>query len=280
VQSLEQHLAEFGYVQGRNIVLLSRCVDPQPDKFEEAVISLIPQVDLLVVWGYGAIAARKFAPGVPTVFISYSFPVEVGLVQSLAHPGGNMTGVTSEAALEAYGKRLQILKEIVPDLKRVAVLGVVADPNGRFVMSALDQAARELGVSLVPVDIKTADDLEAAFATMKKTEAEAFTVIRSNLAFTLSNQIADLALVAHLPSCHFAKEAVIAGELVSFGASLLAMTGPAAAQIDKIIKGSSPADIPVEQPTRFELTINLKTARLLNLTIPPSLLALADEVIE
>jgi putative ABC transport system substrate-binding protein len=115
---------------------------------------------------------------------------------------------------------------------------------------------------------------------MKKNEAEAFTVTRSNLAFTLSKQIAELALAAHLPSCHPVKEAVIAGGLVSFGTDLVTMTGPAAAQIDKIIKGTSPADIPVEQPTRYELYINLNTARLLNLTIPPALLALVDEVIE
>jgi putative ABC transport system substrate-binding protein len=219
-QALEQHLAELGYVRGRNIVLLSRFVDPQPDKFQEAVISLVPQVDLLVVWGYPAIMAKKFVGGLPTVFISYSFAVEVGLVQSLAHPGGNMTGIASEAAPETYGKRLQILREIVPDLKRVAVLGQVPDPNRKFVMTALDQAARDLGLTLVTVDIKSADDLEAAIASMKKSEAEAFTVTRSNLTGNFSKQIAELALAAHLPSCHFLKEAVIAGALVSLGADL------------------------------------------------------------
>lgn len=279
-QALEQHLAEFGYAQGRNISLLTRCVDPQPDKFEAAVISLVPQIDLLVVWGNAAIVAGKLAPDVPTVFMAVSFPVEVGLVQSLAHPGGKMTGIASEAALQAYGKRLQILKDIVPDLKRVAVLGMLADPNAGFVMPALDQASRALGLSLVTVDIKSADDLEAAFASMKKGESEALTVTRSNLVFTLGRQIADLALAARLPSCGFSKEAVVAGALVSFGADFLAMTGPAAAQIDAIIKGTSPGDIPVQLPSRFELCINLKIARLLNLTIPPALLAQADEIIE
>jgi len=127
---------------------------------------LLPQVDLLVVWGEGAIAAKKLAGGVPTVFISIGFPVELGLVQSLAHPGGNMTGVTFEAATETYGKRLQILKEIVPDLKRVAVLRPVDDPA--FVEKPLqDLAAREFGVTLLPVGIKSADDLVAAFGSMK-----------------------------------------------------------------------------------------------------------------
>jgi putative ABC transport system substrate-binding protein len=125
VQALERSLADLGYVQDRNIVLLNRFAGSQSDEIKEAIISLLPEVDLLVVWAEAAIAAKKLSGSVPTVFISIGFPVELGLVQSLAHPGGNMTGITSEAALETPGKRLQILKEIMPDLKRVAVLGVV-----------------------------------------------------------------------------------------------------------------------------------------------------------
>ena len=240
----------------------------------------MPQIDLLVVWGNAAITAKKLAGDVPTVFISIGFPVELGLVASLAHPGGNMTGIAAEAALETNGKRLQILKEIVPDLKRVAVLRDVATRSWGFEWAALDQAARELGLTLVPVDIRSADELETAFAGMKKSGAEALFVTRTALLANAGKQIADLALAAHLPSCDPFRRTVIAGGLVSLDADRLAMTRPAAAQIDKIIKGTSPADIPVEQPTRYELYINLKTARLLNLTIPPTLLALADEVIE
>jgi putative tryptophan/tyrosine transport system substrate-binding protein len=279
-QMLEQRLADLGYVQGRNIVLLHRLSDPQPDKIEEAILSLVPQVDLLVAWGTAAIAAKKLAGGVPTVFITVGFPVELGLVESLAHPGGNMTGIASEAALETNGKRLQILKEIVPDLKRVAVLRDVNTRSWGFEWAALDQAARELGLTLVPVDIKSADELETAFASMKKSGAEALFATRTALIAAAGKQIADLALAAHLPSCQAFRTAVMAGGLVSLDVDGLAMTRQAAAQIDKIIKGTSPADIPVEQPTRLELYINLKTARLLNLTIPSSLLAVADEVIE
>jgi len=279
VQALEQSLTDLGYVQGRNIVLLHRFAGPQPDKIEEAIASLLPQIDLLVVWGEGAIAAKKLAVGVPTVFISIGFPVELRLVQSLAHPGGNMTGITSEAALETSAKRLQILKEIVPELKRVAVLRPVDDPA--FVEEALqDLAARELGVTLLPVGIKSADDLEAAFASIKKDGTQAVMPTRSSLTFNLGKEIADLALAGHLASCYPFRQAVMAGGLVSLDPDRLAMTRPAAAQIDKIIRGTSPADIPVEQPSRFELYINLKTARLLGLTIPPSLLGRADEVIE
>jgi putative ABC transport system substrate-binding protein len=279
-QTLEQRLADLGYVQGRNIVLLRRFAGPQMDKIEGAIISLVPQIDLLVVTGNAAIAAKKLAGGVPTVFISIGFPVEGGYVQSLAHPGGNMTGITAEAALETNGKRLQILKEIVPDLNRVAVLRDVDNRSAQFEWTALDQSARELGLSLAFVDIKSADELETAFAGMKKTKAEALFVYRTALTFVAGKQIADLAIAAHLASCHSFREAVMAGGLVSLGPDRVAMAGPAAAQIDKIIRGTSPGDIPVEQPTRYEIYINLKTARLLNLTIPPTLLARADEVIE
>ena len=279
-QALERSLADRGYVQGRNIVLLNRFAGAQMDKIDEAVISLLPQIDVLVVWGNAGFAAKKLAGGVPTVFISIGFPVELGLVQSLSHPGGNMTGIAAEAALEINGKRLQIFKEIVPGLNRV---GVIRDSDTRsweFEWTALNQAARELGLTLVPTDIKSADELEMAFADMKKSGAEALFVTRTALLANAGKQIADLAISTHLPSsCPFRSQ-VIARGLVSLDADRLAMTHPAAAQIDKIIKGTSPGDIPVEEPTRFELYINLKTARLLNLTIPPALLALADQVIE
>lgn len=185
-----------------------------------------------------------------------------------------MTGITAEAALETPGKRLQILKEIISDLKRVAVLGVVGEHGAEN----LEPAAHQLGLTLIPIDIKSADDLEGAFADMKKSQAEALFVSRTGLTANLGKQIADLALAAHLPSCYPFRTTVMAGGLVSLDADRLAMTRRAAAQIDKIIKGSSPADIPAEQPTRFELYINLKTARLLNLTIPPSLLAAAEMI--
>jgi putative ABC transport system substrate-binding protein len=199
-QALEQSLADLGYVQGRNIVLLHRFAGAQVDKLEEAIISLVPQVDLLVVWGNAAIAAKKLAVGVPVVFISIGFPVELGLVKSLAHPGGNMTGIAAEAALEINGKRLQILKEIVPDLNRVAVLRDFDTRSWEFEWTSLDQAARELGLSLVPVDIKSADELEMAFAGIKKSGAEALFVTRTALLANAGKQIADLAIAAHLPS--------------------------------------------------------------------------------
>ncbi|MBV8118594.1 MAG: ABC transporter substrate-binding protein [Alphaproteobacteria bacterium] len=279
-QALERSLADLGYVQGRNIVLLVRYSGSQRQEMQEAIISLLPQVDLLVVRGNAAIEAKKLAGAVPTVFISIGYPVELGLVQSLAHPDGNMTGITAEAALETNGKRLQILKDIVPHLSRVAVLRDIDTRQWGFEWTALDQAGHDLGLTLDFVDIKSADDLEGAFTGMKRSDAEALFVTRTNLTYIASKQIADLALATRLPSCWPFRESAIAGGLVSYGPDRVAMVRPAAAQIDKIIKGTSPGDIPVEQPTIYELYINLKTARALDLTIPPTLLARADEVIE
>ena len=191
-----------------------------------------------------------------------------------------MTGTTFEPATETYGKRLQILKEIVPDLKRVAVLGAMGDPNVEFAMTSLDRAAPELGVTLVPVDIGSGAELEIAFTKIKDSEAGAVLAIAGGLTWTVDAEIADRALGAHLPLCSAFRETVLAGGLVSLGPDISAMARQAAAQIDKIIKGAKPADIPVEQPTRYDLYVNLKTARQLNLIIPPTLLARADEVIE
>jgi putative ABC transport system substrate-binding protein len=233
-QLLEQRLADLGYADGRNIVLLTRFPGPQPDSIQEAVVSAASQIDLLVVWGpIAALAAKNSACDVPTVFISVSFPVEIGFVQSLAHPGGKMTGIAAEADAETYGKRVQILKEIVPNLHRVAVLSPIGDPNIEFDMKSLELAARKLGVTTLPVDIRSADDLEAAFASMKESGAESLIVIRSALASAVADRIADLALRAHLPSCHAISSGVTAGGLLVGLAPVLAdMVRPAAAQID------------------------------------------------
>jgi putative ABC transport system substrate-binding protein len=227
-QALEQSLTDLGYVLGWNVVLLDRFAGTQTAKIEETIISLLPQIDLLIVWGNAGPLAKKLAGGVPTVFISVGYPVELGLVQSLAHPGGNMTGIAAEAALEINGKRLQILKEIVPDLNRVAVLRDVAEPTAAFwsygagfEWTAMNQAARKLGLSLVPVDVKSTGDLEAAFADMKKSGAEALFLTRTALVFNAGKQIGDLAIAAHLPSCHPFREGVMAGGLVSLDADRL-----------------------------------------------------------
>jgi putative tryptophan/tyrosine transport system substrate-binding protein len=280
-QALEQSLADLGDVQGRNILLSQQFAGPQLDKVRDVIASLLSEIDLFVVRGtIGGVAAKELAGNVPTVFISVGAPVEIGLVQSLAHPGGNMTGITFEAATETYGKRLQILKEIAPDLERVAIIRAVGDPNVGFAMKSLERAASELNVTLVPIEIKLTSELDAAFTKIRNSKVQGLLAIAGALTFTVGAEIADRALATHLPFCSAFRETVIAGGLVSLGPDQVATTHQAATQVDKIIKGASPADIPVEQPTRSDLYVNLKTARSLNLTMPPSLLARADEVIE
>jgi putative tryptophan/tyrosine transport system substrate-binding protein len=254
---------------------------PTPPAAEEAVRALAPDVDLLVVWStIGAVAAKKLVTAIPVVFLSVGAPVDIGLVQSLAHPGGNMTGITFEAASETYAKRLQFLKEIVPQLKRVAVLRAHGDVNGDFALTSMEKPAAEFGIALIPIDVDTSEQMEAAFARMKQAEAEALIVVAGGLTYDRSKEIAELALRYRLPSCHGFKETVAEGGLISLGPDVIMMAGQAASQIDKIIRGAEPADLPVEQPTRYEVYVNLKTAKALGLTMPQTLLAIADEVIE
>jgi putative tryptophan/tyrosine transport system substrate-binding protein len=281
VAALEQRLAELGYQNGRNINIVIRIVAPQPDIVEKAITALLPDIDILMVLGtIGGVAAKKVAPQMPTVFCSVGAPVEIGLVQSLARPGGNMTGITFEAAVEAYGKRLQTLKEIVPHLGRVAVLRASGDANVKISMAALERAAAQLGITLSAFDVHSADDLDGAFGDIQKGGMEAVIVVAGNLTYANARRISELALQAHLPSCTAFREAVIAGGLVSIGPDLIDMVRQVPVYLDKIMRGAKPADLPVQEPTRFDLYLNLKTAAALGLTIPPSLLATADEVIE
>ena len=279
--ALERHLAELGYEPGKNILLTSRLVTPTPLVVEDAVRSLVPIVDLLVVWStIGAVAAKKLASAIPVVFLAVGAPVDIGLVESLAHPGGNMTGVTFEAATETYAKRLQFLKEILPSLKRVAVLRARGDVNGTFALTSMEKPAADFGISLIPVDVETSEGMEAGFARMREARAEALIVVAGALTFDKSKEIAELALRYRLPSCHGFKETVADGGLISLGPDVIMMAGQAASYIDKIVHGARPADLPVEQPTRYEVYVNLKTAKALGLAMPQTLLAIADDVIE
>jgi putative tryptophan/tyrosine transport system substrate-binding protein len=181
---LAQGLSELGYVDGKNISLQSRFTAPNPKDMKAAIMALLPDIDLLVVWGtIGGVAAKAAAPDIhiPVVFISVGAPVDIGLVESLAHPGGGMTGTTFEAASETYGKRLQLLKDILPGLSRVAVFGAKGDPNFPFAMTSLEKSAPVLGVSLTPIDISSADDVRSAFDQMKRDRLEAVIVVAGAL---------------------------------------------------------------------------------------------------
>ena len=280
-RELESRLGDLGYADGKNIALVKKFAEPNLQAVENAISSLIPDIDLLVVGGtVGGVAAKKLVAEKPVVFISVGAPVEIGLVESLSRPGGNMTGITFEAATETYAKRLQILKEIVPEVKRVAVLQAQGDANAKFAMASLEKAAPDLGVQLAPISAGSSGELAAAFNEMERSQSGALIVIAGLLTYGNGQQIADLALAHHLPSCHAFRETVALGGLASLGPDLMAVWGQAAGYIDQIIRGTEPRELPVQQPTRYEFAINLKTAKALGLTLPPSLLARADVVVE
>jgi putative tryptophan/tyrosine transport system substrate-binding protein len=279
--ALAQRLSELGYVDGKDIRVQTRFAAPTLKDMQSAILSMLPEIDLLVAWGtIGGAAAKAASPSIPVVFISVGAPVDIGLVESLAHPGGNMTGITFEAASETYGKRLQLLKVILPALTRVAVIGANNDPNVPFAMQSVRRAAASLSVSVTAIEISSVADLTGAFDRIKKEHLEAVLVVAGVLTYESGSLIAELAVTNGLPSCHAFKETVAAGGLISFGPDLFALGLQGANLVDKIIKGSRPGDLPVEQPTRYVTSINLKTAKALGLIMPPEILGSADEVLE
>ncbi len=275
-------LHELGYVDGKNIKLVRRRVAvPTVQAMQDAIAEIQSDIDLLVVGGtVGGVAAKSAAAHIPVVFISVGAPVDIGLVKSLAHPGGNMTGTTFEAASETYAKRLQFLKEILPDLSRTAVLGAFDDPNFPFAMQSLKQFAPALNVSITPIQFSSAEGLGNAFNEMKAARCEGLIVVSGSLTYANNTAIAALALAQGLPSCHGFREAVAEGGLISLGPDLRVLARQSARLVDKILKGAHASDLPVEQPDQYVLSINLKSAKALGITIPPTLLARADEVIE
>lgn len=280
-EAFSQKLDALGYVAEKNMAVSRSIVPPEAKAIDLAITKLLPDIDILVIWGtVGGAVAKRLNQHIPTVFLSVGAPVDIGLVQSLSHPGGNMTGVSFEAATDTYAKRLQMLKEVVPTFEGIAVLAAEGDPNVAFAMKSLDKAASVMNVKLAPVYVKTADDLPAAFDQIQRSGASGLIVIAGLLTSTNSKAIAELSLAHHLPTCHGFREAVVAGGLISLGPDLFAIARQGAVYVDKIIRGDKPADLPVEQPDRYEIYVNLKTAKTLGIEIPAPLLASADTVIE
>lgn len=275
-------LGELGYVDGKNITFVRRTfVAPTVQAMQDAIAEMRSEIDLLVVGGtVGGIAAKAAAAHIPVVFISVGAPVDIGLVESLAHPGGNMTGTTFEAASETYAKRLQLLNEVLPHLSRVSVLGASDDPNFPFAMQSLEQSAPALHVSINPIQFIAAGDLGNAFNEMKAARSEGLIVVSGSLSYSSLTAIAALALAQGLPSCHGFREAVAEGGLISLGPDLRVLARQSARLVDKILAGANASDLPVEQPDKYVLSVNLKTAKALGVEIPPAVLLRADEVIE
>jgi putative tryptophan/tyrosine transport system substrate-binding protein len=281
IEAFRHGLRDLGYVEGRNITIEYRFAEGQYDRLPELVAELIRlHVDIMVTDGEEAILAAQHATTtIPIVMAVSSDPVGIGFVASLARPGGNITGL-SFMLTEVSGKRLELLQEAIPKLSHVAVLWNPTNPNSILGFKETQTAAHALGLPLQPLEVRGPDEFDQAFAAMTREHADALVVLSNPLFFGHRRQLAELAVKHRLPAIFLFREYVEAGGLMAYGANLNAMYRRAAYYVDRILKGTKPADLPVEQPMKFELVINLKTAKALEIAVPPSLLLLADEVIQ
>jgi putative tryptophan/tyrosine transport system substrate-binding protein len=280
---LVEGFRNLGYVDGKNIVLEHRFPNEQPDRFVSLAAELVQlKVDVLIaVTRNGALAAQSATTTIPTVFIAVPDPVGSKLIDSLARPGGNITGLTN-MAVELVPKRMQVFKEAIPGLSRMALLVNAGVPDSARGYTEIAQtAARPLGVTLQPVEIRTAADIERAFSMTTQSRLQGMCLTSDGLIYVEQRRLAQLAQERNLPLIGYTREmAQWTGMLMTYGPSNVALFRRAAYFVDKILKGAKPGDLPVEQPTIIELVINLKTAKALGLTIPPSLLGRADEIIQ
>ena len=281
IEAFRQGLRELGYVEGKNIVIEWRFAEGKADRLPGLAAELVRlKVDVIVTSGPAATRAAKEATvTIPIVTAQDPDPVGNGLVASLARPGGNITGL-STLAPEISGKRLELVKEIVPRLSRVAVLGSSTTPGNAQELRETELAARALGVQLQYLDVLSPKDIEVAFRAASKGRADAVLVLQSPVFVNERTQLADLAVKSRLPAIYDRREFVDDGGLICYGTNFADLSRRAATYVDKILKGAKPADLPVEQPTKVELIINLKAAKQIGLTIPPNVLVRADKVIK
>ena len=280
VRAFLQRLGTLGYVEGRNLVFERRSAEGKVERFRDILEEFLDlKVDVIVTVGdVMAQRAKEVTTTVPIVMASSENPVEMGLVASLARPGGNITGLTRSSSPEIEGKRVELLKEALPKISRVALLGMKIDWEGPFGKSA-QAAARVLGITLLHAE-HTFDQHADAFAMISRTRPDALLVVNNVANFARRRLIADFATKSRLPGMGAWQEFAEAGGLMSYGTNVPDQYRRAAEYVDRILKGAKPADLPIEQPTKFELVVNLKTAKALGITIPQSILVRADRVIE
>ena len=272
-------LLDLGWIEDRTIVIEHRWSAGRPERVAEIVAEFLRlKVDLIVTNDNAAPAVKQATSVIPIVFVLGNDPVGTGLVTSLARPGGNVTGLSVQTT-DLAGKRLELLRDVVPQLRRVAIIANVGNPSPVRETSEVQAAAGALGLEVVLLEIRRAEDIAPAFATLKA-QADALYVVQDALAVANTTRIMTFALTARLPTIFYSRDFLSAGGLLSYGASYPALFRRTADLVDKILRGTKPGDIPVEQPTKFDLTINLTTAKALGLEVPPTLLARADEVIE
>jgi putative ABC transport system substrate-binding protein len=281
VEEVTDSLRELGWVEGKNIVIERRYAENHLERLPELAADLVRlKVDVIVADGTLApLAAKRTTSTIPIVMTSAGDPLGSGLVASLARPGGNVTGM-SLMVPDLGAKRLELLKEVLPRLTHVAVLWNVANPYSGNVFKETQVAGQTLGIEVQSLEVRGPDDFDGAFEAARRERPDALVTVEDPLNFDHRKLIADFTAGRRLPSLHGAKEFAAAGGLISYGTNLADVFRRAASYVDKILRGAKPADLPVQQPTRFDLVINLKAAKALGLEIPPTLLARADEVIE
>ena len=281
VNAFRQALGQLGYVEGRDFMLDLRWAEGRVERLPalaDELARLAPDVVVTAI-AAAAIAAKQAMPTIPIVSASLSDPIGLGLVASHNRPGGNVTGILITVD-GLVGKQLELAREVVPGASRIGMLVNMRNPSNAVQRRDAEAAAPALGIDLVPVDVRSPEDVDAAFQTLTR-ERSAFVLVLSDLIFvTGRRRIAEMAIAARLPTMYGLREFAEAGGLVSYGIDVRENWRRAAYFVDRILKGEKPADLPVELPTKFELVINLKTAKALGLDVPPSLLARADELIE
>ena len=274
-----QRLRELGWIEGRTVAIQYRWAEGRAERWAEIASEFVRlKVDVIVSGGNAAVAAKQASTVIPIVFALVDDPVGMDLVASLARPGGNVTGLAMQS-IDLAGKRLALLREVVPGLRRLAIIANAEYPFAMLEMAEFQTAARTLGLDVAPFEIRRAEDIVPAFEALEG-RADALYVVGDALVITHRIRINTLALAARLPTIHVAREFVESGGLMSYGPNFADLFRRAADYVDKILRGTKPAEIPVEQPTKFDLVINLTTAKALGLTIPESFLLRADEVIE
>jgi len=280
LQGLRNELRELGYIGGQNLNIIYRFAEGQADRYPALAAELVQMpVDVIVTWGTPASLAAKDATSDIPIIMTSGDPVAVGLVPGLSHPRGNVTGFSTQAA-DLEGKRLELIGELLGHFTRVVVLSNPSNPYCIVAVESARLAAAALRVEIDVVEIAKESDLDDAFLKVRSTRPDAILIVADPLLANLQPKIAEFLIQNRLPSIYTYREQVLAGGLVSYATNYYELFRRAATVADKILKGAKPSSLPVEQPTKFELVINLKTAKTLGLTVPPTLLARADEVIE
>jgi ABC-type uncharacterized transport system substrate-binding protein len=277
-QAFLERLSELGWVVGQNLTFEPRNADQRLDRLPGLAAELV-QLNVSMIGHHAALAAKRATATIPIVIIAGD-PVGTGLVASLAHPGGNITGLTNAAGPEIFSKRLELLREACPKISRVGILTNRSNTPEARVLDATTPNAQALRLTFLPVDVRSPSDFDGAFAVLIRERVDALTAIESLLNGEHRGSIVSFAAENRLPTVFGDRAFVDAGGLMSYGTSLADLFRRLPTYMDKILRGAKPADLPVEQPTKFELVINLKTAKALGLAIPPSVLGRADQVIE